>query len=152
MPNVAWQEPQALIDLLAVNLYAAETGMRLPGPREVGVVSPWLGDVELELRASPWHLQPSLARTDLALALTDCLGRFLDLGWSVEVAVLGYGTSPAGMSKPKEKFQAEVRLLRGLLGRGATVWLAPTLHAKGVVTPLGIITGSTNLTQSGLFL
>jgi hypothetical protein len=25
------------------------------------------------------------------------------------------------------------------------------LHAKGVVTPLGIITGSTNLTTSGLF-
>lgn len=27
----------------------------------------------------------------------------------------------------------------------------PGLHAKGVVTPLGVITGSTNVTRSGLY-
>ncbi len=31
------------------------------------------------------------------------------------------------------------------------VFLVPDLHAKGVVTPLGIITGSTNITHSGLY-
>jgi len=31
------------------------------------------------------------------------------------------------------------------------VFLVPDLHAKGVVTPLGIVTGSTNITHSGLY-
>ncbi len=31
------------------------------------------------------------------------------------------------------------------------VFLVSDLHAKGVVTPLGIITGSTNITHSGLY-
>ena len=31
MPNVTWQEPQILLDLLAVNLFAELNGLTLPG-------------------------------------------------------------------------------------------------------------------------
>ncbi len=38
-----------------------------------------------------------------------------------------------------------------LLLTSVRVFLVPDLHAKGVVTPLGIITGSTNITHSGRY-
>src|SRR5207247_10826823 len=40
MPNVAWQEPQVIVDLLAMNLLAQENGMTLPGEHMIAVVSP----------------------------------------------------------------------------------------------------------------
>src|SRR4030095_14710326 len=57
MPNITWQEPQVLVDLLAMNLVADHNRMVLPGPRTIAVVSPWLSDVEIGLHAGPWHQQ-----------------------------------------------------------------------------------------------
>jgi len=55
--NVTWQEPQVLVDLLAMNLVADRNKMTLRGPRMIAVVSPWLSDVEIGLRAGAWHQQ-----------------------------------------------------------------------------------------------
>lgn len=151
MPNVTWQEPQVLIDLLAMNLFAAENGMELPGPRELAVVSPWLTDVEIELRPGPWHQQLAVGEAPDALSLSRCLSEFRRLGWLVEVAVLAYGTHTGGLFKEADKYPSEVRLLRALEREGVRLYQVPGLHAKGVVTPLAIITGSTNLTHGGLY-
>src|SRR5262245_38773940 len=99
VPNVTWLEPQVLVDLLAVNLYAADNGLSLPGPAELAVVSPWLTDVEVELRPGPWHQQLGVGRADSTAPLSACLRAFRRLGWRVEVAVLAYGTSSSGLTK-----------------------------------------------------
>jgi hypothetical protein len=150
MPNVTWLEPQVLVDLLAMNLYAAENDLALPGPAELAVVSPWLSDVEIDLRPGPWHQQLGVGRAEKT-TLSACLHAFRGLGWKVEVAVLAYGTGSSGLSKTEDSFSAEVRMLRSLYPSGVLLYQVPNLHAKGVVTPLGVITGSTNLPHSGLY-
>ena len=109
MPNVTWLEPQVLIDLLALNLFAAENGANLPGPPGVAVVSPWLSDVELGLRPGPWHEQLGVGIAAPGVSLSACLRAFRRFGWPVEVAVLAYGTSPSGLTKERERYSGEVR-------------------------------------------
>jgi hypothetical protein len=152
MPNVTWQEPQILVDLLAMNLLADENGMSLPGARRVSVVSPWFSEVELFLRPGPWHRHLQIERLPGTYSLNRLLARFLQRGWQVEIAVLAYGSGPSGLNKDPASFSREREVLRFLLKAGANVYLVPDLHAKGVITPLGLATGSTNITRSGLFL
>ena len=57
MPNITWQEPQVIVDLLAMNLLADQNGMNLGAEREIAVVSPWLSDVEIALRPGAWYQQ-----------------------------------------------------------------------------------------------
>lgn len=151
MPNVAWQEPQVIVDLLAMNLLAQENGMTLPGAHEIAVVSPWFSDVEISLRPGPWYQQLSVGETQRSCGLQVCLSSFCKSGWDVHIAVLAYGHNPCGINKEPDKFAAERRLLRQLIILGVKVHLVPDLHAKGIVTPLAIVTGSTNLTNSGMF-
>ena len=65
--------------------------------------------------------------------------------------VLAYGSTVGGLFKSADKYPSEVRLLRALEREGVRLYQVPGLHAKGVVTPLAIITGSTNLTHGGLY-
>lgn len=151
MPNVTWQEPQILVDLLAINLLADENEMTIPGSRCVSVVSAWFNEVELFLRPGPWHRHLQIERSSGSYSLNRILQRFLSSDWEVNVAVLSYGKNPSGLTKdPKNHFR-EREVLRHLQSQGASVYLVPDLHAKGVVTPLGLVTGSTNITKSGLF-
>jgi hypothetical protein len=152
MPNVAWQEPQILVDLLAVNLLADENEMAIPEPHRVSIVSAWFSEVELFLRPGPWHRHLQIERSAGTYSLNRILQRFLGRGWMVEVAVLAYGRNPSGLTKKPDEHRRERYVLRNLLSAGASVYLVPDLHAKGVITPLGLVTGSTNLTRSGLFL
>jgi hypothetical protein len=151
LPNVTWQEPQVLVDLLALNLLADRNGMRLPGAREIALVSPWLSDVEIYLRAGVWQQRLTVGDTEGQYTLDAILGNFREAGWDVHVAVLSYGSSGSGLTKDPTTFRHEREFLARLLAKGVKVYLVPDLHAKGVVTPLAIITGSTNITGSGLF-
>jgi phosphatidylserine/phosphatidylglycerophosphate/cardiolipin synthase-like enzyme len=150
MPNVTWQEPQVLVDLLAMNLVADRNKMALRGPRMIAVVSPWLSDVEIGLHAGAWHQQITVGEATSA-SLQKILAEYCRSGWETHVAVLAYGINPSGIDKPADKFAHERRLLKRLIQQGALVHLVPDLHAKGIVTPLGVITGSTNITNSGLY-
>jgi hypothetical protein len=152
MPNVSWQEPQILVDLLAMSLLADENGMTLTGPKRVSVISPWFSEVELFLRPGPWHRHLQIERSTGTYSLNRILARFLTRDWAVDVAVLAYGTNPSGLTKDPGAHVREREVLRYLFDRGASIHLAPDLHAKGVITPLGLVTGSTNITRSGLFL
>ena len=152
MPNVTWQEPQILVDLLAISLLADENGMALPGPRRISVVSAWFSEVELFLRPGPWHRHLRIERSAGTYSLNRILARFLEREWNVEVAVLAYGTNPSGLNKDPAAHSREREVLRYLLAEGASIYFVPDLHAKGVITPLGLVTGSTNITRSGLFL
>jgi hypothetical protein len=152
MPNVTWQEPQILLDLLAVNLFAELNGLTLPGARHIAVITPWFSNVELFLRPCPWHQQLTLGEVERNMAFRDALAEFSRRGWQADVAVLNYGRNPSGLEKPLESFRTERLFLQRLLDTTSVrVFLVPDLHAKGVVTPLGIITGSTNITHSGLY-
>lgn len=141
-----------LIDLLALNLFADLQGQTLPGDRSVAVVSPWLSDVELTIPPGPWYQRMVGSEAPRVLRLGKGLELFLQCGWTVEVAVLAYGANFSGMTKKREAYRSEVDLLSRLLTIGVRIYQVPDLHAKGVVTPLGVITGSTNLTYSGVFL
>ena len=152
MPNVTAIEPQVLLDLLALTLKDFKFGGAPPAETEIAVISPWLSDVELSLSPSGRHGclgSPSDANT---LRLGECLRRFCELGCPVRIAVLAYGAEFAGLVKDPRKFGHERAILKSLLSAGAEVHLCPGLHAKGIVTPLGAITGTTNYTHSGLHL
>ena len=152
MPNIAWQEPQIVIDLLAMNLIAARNGMEIPGNTHVAIVSPWLSDVELFLRPCSWHQQLTVGEVDPHFNLYRSISEFGVAGWQVDIGVLQYGKSPSGLTKDAAKFHHERAFLRQLIGvDGVNVYMMPDLHAKGIVTPLGIITGSTNITKSGMY-
>jgi hypothetical protein len=152
MPNVTSIEPQVLLDLLALNLYHEESGGTLAAHPSIALISPWLSDVELSLRPSAWQSRLGAVQRDSGLRLGDCLRRFCAKDWNVQVAVLKYGQSPSGLSKASNSHLHERQLLRGLKAAGARVFLCPDLHAKGIVTPLGVISGSTNYTHSGMHL
>ena len=151
MPNITWQEPQVIIDVLAMNLLAAQNRMNLGAEREIAVVSPWLSDVEIALRPGPWYQQLTVGEKISSSSLYTSLATFCQRGWDVHVAVLAYGVNSSGIVKPPEKFISERIFLKKLIGLSAQVHLVPNLHAKGIVTPLAIVTGSTNLTNSGLY-
>lgn len=151
MPNVTWQEPQVLVDLLAMNLFAADNGMDLPEQKEIYLLSPWISDVEFYLRPGPWYQNLTVGTVASSCTLQLCLTRFVEAGWAVHVAVLAYGKHSSGLTKDPQLFKHERRILPQLLQRGVRVFLLQDLHAKGVITPLGVLTGSTNLTTSGLY-
>jgi|GEM_PF-5162552 len=150
MPNVTAMEPQILVDLLALAVEDAQ--MRAGGNPTVAVISPWLSDVELTLYPSNRHGALGGGSETAQLGFAQCLERLCTLGCDVSVGVLKYGEAVSGLRKEPEKFARERSVLRGLLIAGARIYLCPNLHAKGVVTDLGLLTGSTNYTRSGLHL
>ena len=152
MPNISSMEPQILIDLLALSL---EEALDAPedSQRIVAVVSAWFSNVELTLNPSGCYsaLAPGLRASSMRMA--DCLARFCEAGWDVRIGVLKFGQSTvSGLQKDLTKFNHERALLKRLLAMGAGIYLCPNLHAKGIITQLGVITGSTNYTNSGLHL
>lgn len=153
MPNVAAMEPKVLVDLIAMTV--DEVAHALPGtPRaEVFVISPWLSDVELTVMPSDRHglLGRGLSEAE-TMGLVGCLIQLCRLDARVCVGVLAYGESLHGLRKDVDRFEHERTVLRRLLAAGAEVYLCPGLHAKGIVTGLGLITGSTNYTHRGLHL
>jgi len=151
MPNIPSMEPQILIDLLALSLEEAELGPAT-GERLIAVVSPWFSNVELALHPSGCHSALGPPRHASSMRLAECLRRFCEKGWEVRVGVLKYGVSSGRLHKNLEDFGQERALLSSLRAAGAHVYLCPNLHAKGIVTPLGVITGSTNYTSTGLHL
>lgn len=152
MPNVSSIEPQILVDLLALTLRNFESNAENPNQTEIVVVSPWLSDVELALHPSGRHGQLGAAPEAARLRFGECLRRFCENGCDVRIGVLKYGQSFSGLRKEAKNFTHERNLLKLLLDSGSKVYLCPDLHAKGVITPLGVITGSTNYTHSGLHL
>jgi phosphatidylserine/phosphatidylglycerophosphate/cardiolipin synthase-like enzyme len=150
MPNVTSIEPQVLVDLLALTLQ--DVDLNCTAEAEIAVISPWLSDVELSLHPSGRHARLSGAHDASSLHFSECLQRLAQLGCSVRIGVLKYGASFAGFSKDPQKFSHERYVLTALLQAGAEIFLCPNLHAKGIVTPLGVITGTTNYTHSGLHL
>jgi hypothetical protein len=121
------------------------------GATEIAVVSPWLSDVEITMRVGAWHQQLTSGDVDGQYTLESILKDFVSANWTVSVGVLAYGRNPSGLTKDPHSYEHERRFLSRLLAAGVHVYFVPDLHAKGVVTPLAIITGSTNVTTSGLF-
>lgn len=152
MSNVTWQEPQILADLLSLNLYASDSGLDIPGQRELALISPWLSNIELAMKPGPWYHLLTVGETKPQTNLLSCVRAFREHEWRVQLAVLTYGTVNTTMPKLAQDFESERRWLREAMAVGTEVYLVPHLHAKGIVTPLGIITGSTNLTYSGMYL
>ena len=146
-------EPRVLVDLIAMTV--DELAHAPPGaaPAEVLVLSPWLSDVELTVMPSDRHgiLGRGLSEAE-TMGLIGCLIQVCRLKARVAVGVLAYGESIHGLRKDLEHFGYERAILRRLLAAGAEIYLCPGLHAKGIVTSLGLITGSTNYTHRGLHL
>jgi phosphatidylserine/phosphatidylglycerophosphate/cardiolipin synthase-like enzyme len=152
MANVTAMEPQVLVDLLALNLEHCQLVALPQDQRTITVVSPWLTDMELALHPSGHHASLGLKGSAQSLQLSEALRWFCRQGWQLNLAVLRYGDSYCGLKKDPAHFQREVSVLRSLLLAGARIFLCPGLHAKGIVTPLGVVTGTTNYTHSGLHL
>ena len=152
MANVTCMEPQVLVDLLALSLEHAQLQESPPEECFIWVVSPWFTDVELALHPSGHHECLGSKQHASSLRLNEALQQFVQLGWKVSVAVLQYGQSSAGLHKNPQGFSREREVLRSLADLGADVYLCPNLHAKGIITPLGVVTGTTNYTHSGMNL
>jgi hypothetical protein len=152
MANVTAMEPQVLVDLLALNLEHAQLVTLPQAQRSITVISPWFTDMELSLHPSGHHASLGSKRGAQSMQLSEVLKWFCRQGWQVNIAVLRYGESYSGLRKDPALFSRELEVLRGLIGAGASVFLCPSLHAKGIVTPLGAVTGTTNYTHSGLHL
>lgn len=151
MPNVSWQEPQIVTDVLALSLYAAANGQNCPGENSIALISPWLSNIEIALRPGPWYQMLTVGSSDDNPTLLGCVRAFKRHLWQVRIGVLKYGIDQE-IPKSPAAFEHERRWLRQALNDGAEVYLVPNLHAKGIVTPLGIVTGSTNLTHSGMYV
>ena len=152
MPNITWQEPQIFAELLASNYFAHINDQEFPGELEIAFVSPWISNVELSCKPGTWHQGITVGKRDSGINLCKCIQYFCEKGWKVNVAVLQYGRSISGLRKDKDNFKHEIQFLIQILKIGANIYLCPDLHAKGLVTPFGIITGGTNFTYSGLYL
>jgi phosphatidylserine/phosphatidylglycerophosphate/cardiolipin synthase-like enzyme len=152
MPNVTSIEPQVLVDLLALTLQDVDLKCGSAAEAEIVVISPWLSDVELSLHPSGRHARLSGVDDTSSLRFAECLQRLAQLGCSVRIGVLKYGASFAGLTKDPQKFSNERAVLSALFKAGAQIFLCPNMHAKGIVTPLGVITGTTNYTHSGLHI
>lgn len=152
MPNITWQEPQIFVDLLAENYYADFNEIDLAGERKIAFVSPWISNVELAIRPNACHQNLTVGECASSINLSTCIKRFCEREWDVHIAVLKYGKSlSSGLIKKASIFKHEIKFLKNIFNFGAKIYLCPDLHAKGVVTPLGIITGGTNITHSGLY-
>ena len=145
-------EPQVLVDLLSLTLQDIDLYGRPATESEIAVISPWLSDVELSLHPSGRHARLGTTRDATTLRFGECLRRLAQRGCPVRIGVLKYGASFAGLVKNSQQFARERAVLTALLQAGAQVFLCPNMHAKGIVTPLGVITGTTNYTHSGLHL
>ncbi len=152
MANVTSMEPQVLVDLLALNLEHSQLVTLPPNERTITIVSPWLTDMELALHPSGHHSSLGVQGHAQSLHLSGALRWFCKKSWKVNIAVLKYGESYSGLKKDRTSFSREYGFLQTLLDMGADVYLCPGLHAKGIVTPLGVVTGTTNYTHSGLHL
>jgi hypothetical protein len=150
MPNVSWLEPQNLADLLAMNLFAARSGMDLgEDNKKIGILSPWFREFDLTLSPTGWHQQLKTGEFERKATFQDCLHTALDDGWKLSIAVLPYDDS-ASLSKPRNNYKAERKILHGLREKGASVFLVDNLHAKGIISPLAVVSGSTNYTHGGM--
>lgn len=149
MPNVTWLEPQNLADLLAMNLFASSNGMEIGGDKEISLVSPWFTKFDLSLSPTGWHHQLKTGEFDRKATFQDCLCDALTDGWRLRIAVLKYNPS-GSITKPREDFKPERKMLHQLRIKGANIFLVDDLHAKGIVTPLALVLGSTNYTYGGM--
>jgi len=152
MPNITWQEPQIFAELLTSNYNAVINDQEIPGSREIAFISPWISNVELICKPGVWNQSITVGQRDSQINLSKGIHHLCKQGWKVHVAVLQYGKSISGLYKDRSKFQHEVSFLKSIFKMGALIYMCPDLHAKGLVTPFGIITGGTNFTYSGLFL
>jgi hypothetical protein len=152
MANVTAMEPQVLVDLLALNIEHSRLVVLPDSQKEITVVSPWLTNMELALHPSGHHASLGYKPSAQSMQLSEALVWFCRQGWHLNIAVLRYGESYSGLYKNPASFTREIEVLRHLISVGANVFLCPNLHAKGIVTPLGTVTGTTNYTHSGVHL
>ncbi len=154
MPNVTWLEPQNMVDILALNLIGVKNGMRIPGDLHIAILSPWISNIELQIGASAWHKRITIGHRERRIYLLHCLKQFLEASWAVDIGVLQYGDnySASGLRKAWDSYAHERIFLNELRAHGAGIYLCANQHAKGIVTPLGCVTGSTNYTKSGMYL
>jgi len=152
MPNITWQEPQIFAELLASNYFADINEQEIPGEKSIALISPWISNIELLCKPGVWHQGITVGKRQSGINLGKCIKYFSEKDWEVHVAVLKYGRSISGLTKNKQKYKHEIRFLAQIFESGAFVYLCPDLHAKGLITPFGIITGTTNFTHSGLYL
>ena len=125
----------------------------------IHIVTPWIRDISLSssgLRQSGWR--------DLMGGHPGRLSRLSDvlrmmkkeLGFTVHVTLLDSADKLLASSS-RQFVEEEQRIVRRLVGPDLSspevdVWKKLGLHAKMFVFPHGCMTGSTNLTNAGLFL
>jgi len=145
MPNVSWQEPQIIVDTLALCLIEES-----PKIACAAIISPWFSNVEITLRPGPWYNRSARNFGDGAIDFRTIILMLLKRSWSVHVAVLKYGRNRRS-NLTKAYHRHEVDFLRQLDHFGARIHQIEDLHAKGIVTPFGAVSGSTNYTNSGMY-
>lgn len=136
-------------------LLTALARLRMDGPPAVlRVGSPWLSDVPLFpgiFAGSFPFLLPGIEPAEVA-SIGSFVTSWIRNGGEASVLVQGY--DPADWPKKSAAYynELELRLLRKCVDGGAEVLITRGFHDKFVVLPDVVISGSANVTYSGLYL
>lgn len=124
------------------------------GPSVLHVGSPWLSDVPLFpgiFAGSFPFLLPGVEPTEV-----DSIGSFVNTwirsGGEASILVQSYDPSDWPRKSAARYNELEIELLRKSVNAGAQVLIGRGFHDKFVVVPDVVISGSANVTYSGLYL
>jgi hypothetical protein len=124
------------------------------GPAVLHVGSPWLSDVPLFpgiFAGSFPFLLPGVEPTEV-----DSIGSFISTwirsGGEASILVQSYDPSDWPRKSAARYNELEIELLRKCVTAGAQVLIGRGFHDKFVVVPDVVISGSANVTYSGLYL
>jgi phosphatidylserine/phosphatidylglycerophosphate/cardiolipin synthase-like enzyme len=134
-------------------LLTALARLRTDGPAVLHVGSPWLSDVPLFpgiFAGSFPFLLPGVEPTEV-----DSIGNFVSTwirsGGEASILVQSYDPSDWPRKSAARYNELEIELLRKCVNAGVQVLIGRGFHDKFVVVPDVVISGSANVTYSGLY-
>ena len=148
LASVTWQLMLQSLYLMRRNADSIPEGYR-----RVQLISPWISDIEHRGYQLPFPLREALGQ-EVGRDLGH-LGELLKQIASTEGCTVQLLTHPLdggwkGNWSPESK-RRELEMLDRFSRSGIDVRVHPTNHSKSILTPLGVLVGSANITQNGFY-
>ena len=124
-----------------------------PERKRVLLISPWIRDIPLSssnLTAEDFRNLLGINSGKAMTTLSDVLHEMTQIGFSIDIVTL----DSADKRLPKNSrswLKKEADFVQALQRKNINVWKKIGLHAKMYIFPHGALSGSTNLTNQGMF-
>ena len=138
-------------ELLLTTLFLAHR-KQLSSDAEVVLISPWISDVQNEQFALPTPLRDEISNEvgRQLNSLSSVLQSLCDAGVNVKIM-----TAPLDGTWKREWSDASKERERNFISRliksGVEVRMHNSNHGKIIMTPLGVLQGSANITENGFY-